>query len=118
MRLHYKGKYDLPGGGIEHTETPIQALHRECKEEIEGTVIKEQLLEVTSVNITWQINDNLKEDLHHIGILYKVEIKEEKLKETPDGIDSNGALWMDIDNITKDIVSPFTWYSLQKLGYK
>lgn len=114
----YTGKYDLPGGGIEHTETPIQALHRECKEEINGTVIKKELLDVTSINVKWKIKENLEEDLHHIGILYQVEIKEDKLKETPDGIDSNGALWMDVNNLTKENSSPLLWYSLQKLKLK
>ena len=28
----YKGKIDLPGGGIEHTESPIDTLKREIKE--------------------------------------------------------------------------------------
>lgn len=114
----YKGKYDLPGGGIEHTETPIEALHRECMEEIGATVIEEQLLDVTSINVTWKIKENLKEDLHHIGVLYITEIKEDKLKEIPDGIDSNGSLWVPINLLKQDMVSPFTWYALQKLEYK
>ena len=70
----YKGKYDLPGGGIEHTETPIEALHREMMEEVSGTVIKEELLDVTSTNIKWLMEENVTEDLHHIGILYLVDI--------------------------------------------
>ncbi len=36
----YKGKYDLPGGGIEHNETPIETLHREIMEEIGGQWLK------------------------------------------------------------------------------
>lgn len=114
----YTGKYDLPGGGIEHTETPIEALHRECKEEINGTVVKEQLIDATSINIKWQIKENLEEDLHHIGILYLTEIKEDILKSTPDGIDSNGSLWVEIETLTKEISSPLLWYALKKLGYK
>lgn len=114
----YKGKYDLPGGGIEHTETPVEALHRECLEEIEGTVIKEELVDVTAVNIKWLMEENLTEDLHHIGILYKVRIKEENLKIDPDGLDSDGAVWLNIATLTKEMVSPFTWYALQKLNYK
>ena len=114
----YTGKYDLPGGGIEHTETPKEALYRECMEEIEGTVIKEKLLDVTSTNIKWKMKSDLIEDLHHIGILYIVEIKEKNIKDTPDGIDSNGGLWLEISKITKDNSSPFLWYSLEKIGYK
>lgn len=114
----YTGKYDLPGGGIEHTETPIEALHRECKEEINATVIKEELLDVTATNIKWKMQENLIEDLHHIGVLYTTEIKEKELKDTPDGIDSNGGLWLEINKITKDNSSPFLWYSLTKLGNK
>lgn len=114
----YKGKYDLPGGGIEHTETPVEALHRECLEEIEGTVTKEELIDVTSVNIKWQMEENLIEDLHHIGVLYKVEIKEKNLKIDSDGLDSDGAVWLDIENLTEEIVSPLTWYALKKLNYK
>ena len=113
----YTGKYDLPGGGIEHTETPLQALHRECKEEIDATVIKERLLDVTSVNVTWNIKEDLEEDLHHIGILYEVKIKETKLKDTPDGIDSNGGLWVDIEKLSQKNTSPLVWYSLKLLGY-
>ena len=113
----YTGKYDLPGGGIEHKETPIQALHRECMEELAATVTQEQLLETTAINIKWQVKENITEDLHHIGILYLTEIKEDKLKETPDGIDSNGALWMNIDEIEKNSLSPFAYYALNLLGY-
>ena len=87
------------------------------KEEIDATVIKEKLLDVTSVNVTWNIKEDLEEDLHHIGILYEVKIKETKLKDTPDGIDSNGGLWIDIDKLSQENTSPLVWYSLKLLGY-
>ena len=37
------------------------------------------------------------EDLLHIGILYKVEVKEDTLKEDPDGLDSNGCNYYEIN---------------------
>ena len=114
----YKGKYDLPGGGIEHTETPIEALHREMMEEVEGTVIKEELLDATSANIKWLMEENVTEDLHHIGILYLVDIKEENLKIDADGLDSDGAVWLPIEELNEEQLSPFAWYALKKLNYK
>jgi len=114
----YKGKYDLPGGGIEHDETPIMALHRELMEEIGGTVTEAKLLDATSVTFKWQMEENLIEDLHHVGILYTVKIEEDNLKVEADGLDSDGAVWMEIDKLTEDMLSPFTWYSLKKLMYK
>ena len=114
----YKGKYDLPGGGIEHTETPIEALHREMMEEVSGTVIKEELLDVTSTNIKWLMEKDVMEDLHHIGILYLVDIKEENLKIDADGLDSDGAVWLPIENLKEEQLSPFAWYALKILNYK
>lgn len=114
----YKGKYDLPGGGIEHTETPIEALHREMMEEVEGTVIKEELLDATSTNIKWLMEENVTEYLHHIGILYLVDIKEENLKIDADGLDSDGAVWLPIEELNEEQLSPFAWYALKKLNYK
>lgn len=114
----YKGKYDLPGGSIEHTETPIEALHREMMEEVEETVIKEELLDVTSTNIKWLMEENVAEDLHHIGILYLVDIKEENLKIDADGLDSDGGVWLPIEELQEEQLSPLAWYALKQLNYK
>ncbi len=113
----YKGKLDLPGGGIEHTETPEETLVRELQEEAEVTVTKKELFDVTSTNIIWQMTEDTKEDLHHIGILYKVEIKETKLKDTPDFLDSEGCNWYDIKTLDKNELSPFAKYVVEKLKY-
>lgn len=113
----YTGKLDMPGGGIEYKETPILALKREIREEIENEVESYKLLDVTSFNIKWKMADNLYEDLHHIGILYQVKIKSNKLKSIPDGRDSNGAAWYNIKDLKKEELTPFTITALEKLGY-
>lgn len=114
----YKGLYDLPGGGIEHDETPLEALTRELMEEIGVSIVKAELLDAVSKTFKWDVNDDLIQDLHHIGILYLVEIESDELKTDADGLDSLGGEWKDIDKVKEEAVSPFTWMALKKLGYK
>lgn len=114
----YKGLYDLPGGGIEHDETPLEALTRELMEEIRVSIVKAELLDAVSKTFKWDVNDKLIQDLHHIGILYRVEIESDELKTDADGLDSLGGEWKDIDKVKEEDVSPFTWMALKKLGYK
>ena len=114
----YKGLYDLPGGGIEHDETPLEALTRELMEEIGVSIVKAELLDAVSKTFQWDVNDELIQDLHHIGILYTVEIEGNELKTDADGLDSLGGEWIDIDKVKEEDVSPFTWMALKKLGYK
>ena len=112
----YTGKYDLPGGSIEHGEKPIETLKRELMEET-GTIIKNiNLLVADSVVVEWSHHD-ITESLHHIGIIYEVNIIEGDIKEDADGLDSLGAIWYDINDLSKNIISPLTYNALVLKGY-
>lgn len=113
----YKGKLDLPGGGIEHTEQPFETLKREIREEAGIGITNYKLLDVVATNIKWEMEPDLWEDLHHIGILYTVETNESSLKSDADGLDSDGANWYNLNELNKTELSPFTIMAKEKLGY-
>ena len=113
----YKGLLDIPGGGIEHGESPEETLIREIKEEAGADVLNYELLDVKSNRIVWH-DETFNEDLHQIGILYKVELKDYNLKESGDGLDSDGCSFYDIDKLSKNDITPFTLDGLQLLGFK
>ena len=113
----YKGKLDLPGGGIEQTEQPFETLKREIREEAGIGITNYKLLDVVATNIKWEMEPDLWEDLHHIGILYTVETNESSLKSDADGLDSDGANWYNLNELNKTELSPFTIMALEKLGY-
>lgn len=112
----YIGKLDLPGGGIEHTESPVETLKREIMEEAGIAITNYKLLDVVATNIKWEMEPDLWEDLHHIGILYTVETNELLLKNDADGLDSEGANWYNINELNKKELSPFTIMALEKLN--
>ena len=110
----YTGKLDLPGGSIEHGERPEETLIREIKEELDAEVKKYELFNVESVKVNWTHHDE-EENMHHIGIFYKVKLKNNDLKKDADGFDSLGANWYNIDELTKNDVSPLVWIELNNL---
>ena len=111
----YTRLLDLPGGGIEHTENPEETLKREIMEEVGISIDNHKLLTILSNNITWNIIYNYYEDLHHIGIIYLIKAIDENIKTEPDGIDSNGANWYDINDININELTPFAKYAIEYL---
>lgn len=105
----YKGKLDLPGGGIEYGESPEETLKREFLEEVGVSINEFELFLVKTNYVVWS-DEEYNEDLQHVGIIYKVKLNKadyDKIKKNADGLDSLGANWYPIEQLDIDKLSPF-----------
>ena len=105
----YANLFDLPGGGIEFGETPEQALIREMAEETGLSVTNYKLSFCDSVCFKHDVtSDGSVEELHHLGIFYDVFVEGDvSIKSDSDGLDSDGALWFDMDSGDFESLTPF-----------
>ena len=102
----YKGMYDLPGGRIEKDETPKEALKREFIEETGCEVNGLNFVGCNEYECEYFNDKNEKREFHHTGSYYVVSLLSNKIKEDPDGEDSLGAKFFDIQNIDEIQISP------------
>lgn len=88
----HTGKWDFPGGTIEFGETPYETLLREFEEETGLTRLQGTIRASFSYTLIHSFQKNELEELHHIGILYDVELTSDgdELKTYGDGQDSLG----------------------------
>jgi ADP-ribose pyrophosphatase YjhB (NUDIX family) len=105
----YKGRYDLPGGGVEFGESPADAVVREFLEETGMSVVVKEIVGAFS-RVSKFVSDTGTQlvELHHMGFLYQVAQAEpgSPLKTDPDGLDSLGAVWLPLTDAHPDLISP------------
>jgi 8-oxo-dGTP diphosphatase len=102
----YRGMYDLPGGGIEFGEKIEKTLKREFIEET-GVVLDSYLFLGNNEYFCDYVNDSGEpRSLHHIGLYYKVTASLQAIKSDPDGQDSLGAEFINIEEINKIKIAP------------
>lgn len=105
----YLGKWDLPGGAVEFGEEPEQTLKREFLEETGLSGIHGTMKTAVSCTIVYEHTEGELEEMHHIGLIYEVDIDDVKspIKREGDQQDSLGAEWIPLEKLKFIPLTPF-----------
>ena len=68
------GSWTLPGGGVDHGESPHDAVVRELHEETGLRALSSRLVDVHDVHVVAPGRDDSWEDYHGVHLLYAVEV--------------------------------------------
>ncbi|MGH8981077.1 MAG: NUDIX hydrolase [Acidimicrobiales bacterium] len=92
--LTVAGRWFLPGGGVEHGETPLDSLRREVEEEAGLLIADASLLGVLSD--TWPIPDGGL--LHSVRLIYRIDTWTGELRDETGG-SSDRSAWIGTEEL-------------------
>jgi len=101
----YRGRMDLPGGGIESFETIEEALKREIREETGLNVIESARLGMSDFLLPF----SAEETGYHMAVMYHLLSWEGNVTPVAhqfSGQDADGARWVHPDDIIEETASP------------
>lgn len=94
------GAWTLPGGGLDHGETPVDAVVREVLEETGHTLVGPRLVDVASAHFVGRSPTGRLEDFHSIRIVYRADVEEVREPEVLDvGGSTSAAAWVPLDGL-------------------
>jgi 8-oxo-dGTP diphosphatase len=112
------GVWTLPGGGVDHGESPHAAVLRELYEETGLEAISSRLVDVHDIHLIDLGRHDAYEDYHGVHLLYAVEVDP---TITPHVVDVGGstdlACWVPIEEIGRSVapVLPMVSHALKHL---
>lgn len=107
----HKGKFDLPGGGIEIGESIEEALKREFEEEVAMSFESFRLFGNFTATTPGIFPNGSSYILHQIGLIYVVE----GLKPLQSPSPELEHFWIDCSLLHKEPVSPFVELVLKQI---
>jgi 8-oxo-dGTP pyrophosphatase MutT (NUDIX family) len=112
----YAGRWDLPGGKLEHGESPEECLVREVHEET-GVRARGFLFGGIHTGVIDFVGEEGPLSLHHLGLLYYIPHfeAEQRMQDSIDDMtheSEDNIRWLRISDLKEEELSPLAWKSL------
>lgn len=109
----YTGRYDLPGGSIEASESLMAAIAREFIEETGMQIRVTKNIGTKDFLVPWKRQEYDHTHCHHIANFYEAVYIAGDPKDSPMIDDSRGAEWIETDKLSIENSSPLVMEAVE-----
>lgn len=101
-RGFHSGSWTLPGGGVDHGESPRAALEREVREECGVSCTVGDLLDVHDLHVGGTAPSGRNEDFHAVHLIFEAEVGDEEPRVVEVDGTTDAVEWVPLGEVVQD----------------